>query len=872
MAKFHGESRRQLVLDLEARLQRICDGCTDTARVVVLEGPSGVGKSRVIREFYERLRQSTASGRPQYWPSLAESEAAPVRHRKVLGPPLTGFVWEPDALPTFLWLTLTFTEGEHSFFESSLPQLTEALESHGIPTLLACAQVDDLDDKLRATLDKARRSVSGMSGDDAGRVVGEALIEASGLLGAALPGAGYAFSAAQATIKSFGERRKRRRDLQGSVDLGPSTESRQQRAQQFAQDLRSLSRSSVPAIIAIEDLHWMDESMAPLLDELSQQMAKGEPLAPVLVIATAWPEAREHSSAYTAWLERAGQTDRVAVVHLRDLESEALRGIIDEHAPATDDWIKDELVSRWSNPYCLELFLTWDEIEDLIEGSGDDRRLVISEEDLSSRPSEIGELYSARWSSLVEPVQKALIAAAGTLPPGDPMQSFEVDVVAHVLAKSDELRRWTRLDTEAISDHLDQVTQYLLTARDMSWTMLSGAGESFRERDLATVVMGHHNSQMSSVKEALRAGVITELEQRIRSMTAVTSVLDVHDPDHRLAAQWLLLVAPDGSGPAHMAAKFAVAQVKAEDGDFVGALAEVPASWVTAPDGQATDQDGTEQANIAQPAAEVARIRMSIARAGWCGEHGETEAARAGSELVSDQCSSLYGPTDPLTLAARAVHAHWTGICERKREAYDLYVALNEDIAQMPDASPRLRCSIESGLALWTGEIGRPYDASLRFEEVVARFIPDLDERDILILEARRGQARFAGEAGQPDTAVALYRGIADDCAQWFGPRSPQNFEARRGLARWLLEAGDTDEALEAYRSVERDCTAALGRDHILTLWASFGLACAQKKAGNPAGARATLEDLQQAIQLLDASHRLHERVAEALATLDDDD
>ena len=866
MANFYGESRHQLVLDLETRLRDICDGSSEAARVVVLEGPSGVGKSRVIREFYERRRQIRTNEWPQYWPSLGGSVAAPIRHRKVLGPPLRGFVWESDALPEFLWLTLTFTEGEHSFFESSLPQLTEALESHGIPMLLACAEVDDLDDKLRATLDQARRSVAEMSGDDAGRVVGEAIIEASGVLGAALPGAGYAFSAARATIRSFGERRKRRRDLQGTVDLGPSTESRQQRAQQFAQDLRTLSRPSLPAIIAIEDLHWMDESTAPLLDELSQQPAKGKPQPPVLVIATAWPEAREHTSAYTTWLEQATASARVEVVRLHDLESEALRGIIDEHAPATDERIKDELVSRWSNPYCLELVLTWDEIEDLIEGSGDDRRLIISEEDLSSRPSEIGELYGARWSSLVEPVQKALIAAAGTLPPGDPMQPFEVDVVAHVLAKSDELREWTGLDAGASSDHLDQVIQYLLTARDMSWTMLSGAGESFREPDIARVVMDHHDDQRPRVRRALKAGVITELEQRIQSMTAVTAVLNAHDPDHRLAAQWLLLVAPDGSGPAQMAARFAVAQVKAEDGDFVGALAEVPAAWVAVPDGSTTEQPATEQ-----PLTETARIPMAIARAGWRGEHGEIEAARAESAELSDQSSAVYGPTDPLTLAARAVHAHWTGICERKRQAHDLYVDLSEDIVNSPEASLRLRCSIASGLALWTGEIDRPYDASLRFEEVVTRFTPDLGERDSLILEARRGQARFAGEAGRPDKAVELYRGIADDCARWFGPRSPQNFEARRGLARWLLAAGDTDEALEAYRSVERDCAEALGRDHILTLWASFGLAEAQKQAGDPSGAKATLSHLEQAIQVLDPSHRLHERVAEAQAALTDD-
>ena len=63
----HGE-----VVDLLARrLDALCDGNVEAPRVVVLRGSSGVGKNRIVREFYDRMRSVQTSA---YWPELSGVE------------------------------------------------------------------------------------------------------------------------------------------------------------------------------------------------------------------------------------------------------------------------------------------------------------------------------------------------------------------------------------------------------------------------------------------------------------------------------------------------------------------------------------------------------------------------------------------------------------------------------------------------------------------------------------------------------------------------------------------------------------------------------------------------------------------------------
>jgi hypothetical protein len=74
-----GDGHAQLVRDLRTRLNRLVAGDVSVPRVVVLEGASGTGKSRVIRELYRRLQSTQPE--PEYWPPLPEHEPGPLAGR-----------------------------------------------------------------------------------------------------------------------------------------------------------------------------------------------------------------------------------------------------------------------------------------------------------------------------------------------------------------------------------------------------------------------------------------------------------------------------------------------------------------------------------------------------------------------------------------------------------------------------------------------------------------------------------------------------------------------------------------------------------------------------------------------------------------------
>ncbi len=65
-----GAGHNRVVEQLLQVLVQLQSGDADTPRLVLLRGPSGVGKSRVVRELYERLRDAQPD--PGYWPPLTD--------------------------------------------------------------------------------------------------------------------------------------------------------------------------------------------------------------------------------------------------------------------------------------------------------------------------------------------------------------------------------------------------------------------------------------------------------------------------------------------------------------------------------------------------------------------------------------------------------------------------------------------------------------------------------------------------------------------------------------------------------------------------------------------------------------------------------
>lgn len=860
MVEFVGESRQAALHTLLNRLDAITSGDTSLPRIILLEGASGYGKSRIIRELYSHLRERTVGDHPQYWPALNDPEissaspsANPLTDRKVLGPPVADFEWAAQSLPSFLWLTTAFSPDTHLQFETVRSQLLEALRWHNAPLLMTHAEIDGLPDRLRRKLARKLRDIRSSSPDEWASQTMGVLEEVLGFLDVSLPGVGLAMQGVKGAIQIQIDRARRRKNFEHGTALGPNEQSRLEDASELAYQIRLMLRKEIPGILAIEDAHWCAPDLPHLLNELATSTSK----LPFLVIATAWPEGRvSGTSAYTEWLKAEITNRRLEILTLPALEATALRVIIDSHVGATDEATKSQLVERWSNPYSLELFLTAPETDFYIEEEAGQRKLTIALDELIALPDTIEGLYAQRWRTVPSNVKRALIAAAGMLPSSRPMQPFEIDVVSEVLQSTTTLQRWACAGTESDQFTSLQIEESLTRAREIAWTITKGAGDAFREPDIAQVVLQHLGRQPREVLAELRLQVTQSLEKRILDMASPGLILNPEDGDHALAAIWLeRLDSPKAES--RVAAAYLNARLFARDGLFHDALSETESLL------------DLELPDLALPARESwFRIRADIIS--WIGESGESERARIDGGALANEAREALGANHEVALICRAVEAHWTGICEMKTQALQTYEGIDRVTWNSNHYSAHMRTVARSGHALWQGEIGDWLGASRMFGEAVDAGTPELGARHPIVLQARRGQARAEGEAGNLDRAVDLYETLVADCATWFGPKSPQNFESRRGLARWQLANGDTRHALEGFVNVYEDCLATLGPSDFLTLWAQQGLFEAQVKSGHLAEAGVTQQNLLTNTMHLDTSHRLHARIRENALHLPD--
>lgn len=117
-------------LQNEARKPRR-DQSNTHPRVIVLHAPSGTGKTWVVRQVFDRLREETGD---TYWPALAplaqdEGAAGPLRSRKLIGPPFGEK--PPNAEPKFGWWTLNCSQHEEGGARSVTSDLLPQWERHG---------------------------------------------------------------------------------------------------------------------------------------------------------------------------------------------------------------------------------------------------------------------------------------------------------------------------------------------------------------------------------------------------------------------------------------------------------------------------------------------------------------------------------------------------------------------------------------------------------------------------------------------------------------------------------------------------------------------------------------------------------------------
>ncbi|MCF8537226.1 MAG: ATP-binding protein [Candidatus Nanopelagicales bacterium] len=844
MSEFLGEDRaalRDTILD-RVDTARASTG-PEAPRIILLEGLSGVGKSRVIREVYETLRQTRVGQHPQYWPTLRTLDREPtealqsatVGARKILGPRVRGFVWENDALPTFLWWSINCEQLSNGDYDEASAQLDEALRWHSAAILLGWRELATVSQQAK---EEIRRTVRGIRevlfGDawDSATSASEVMEALAGLdlVISSVPGLGMVVKSLKGLFGRLADERRLSVSLAQQVTYGESAEDRAQAASSLAARLRGMALSSMPVIVAVEDAHRMSVDLGRLLDRL----AEPDERHPIVVLCTAWPM-NDPASPYEDWKKRAIREDRIEVHRVGDLDEGSRRAIIDAVVPGTDGQVKDALVAKWRNPLCLELFLSWDEVQEriMVTANGPALRMTVGQ--IHVAPSSIADLYQARWSALRPSVKKVLLTAAGCLPVDQPMHAFAAETIAEVVTRNPMLVTW------AVDGAHDEFLTLMSDARAAHWTLDLGIAETFREIDLAEVVA--RDAQRSFAYQDLQQAIAEVLAVRIDGLREGGYVIDLTQPDTALVARWITALAPadDDAQLAVAVARLALARTEAQAWQFERALGLVGTDDVLRP--------------MSPEHPHTLAARLDIAT--WVGEAGDVESGRARCEALVDDCIGLIGTDDPITLIARRWLAHYTGLCGSKSEARSMFLALVSDCERLEDVTA-IELNARSNAALWTGEV-EEFSAAV---DELTRLIPQCSrffgEDHHETLESRRLRARFAGEGGDPTGAREQYEVLVDDCLRMFTPTHFESLECRRGLGRWTSEAGDPEAAVPMYRAVADDCARIYGPTHFLTLWAWIGLGDALANVGQKDEALTwALKAHNEAVTTWSPSHRL---------------
>ena len=398
-----GDAHQDMVRTIVEEISPAGASSTARVRVTVLSAPSGLGKSRIVRDVYENLRLRRGD---LYWPTQSPSDATDegaddvdATDRKRLGPDPFGITWGSKLKPTFSWWHIScdrlgtgsiasFAEMLHDQLDVHSDAVTSSVETAEGGLRVQAAQVGNFlgdvgKDYLRAQLASgAIRQVTQLA------PIPQALVGV--------------FEAAVVAAARRGNRRMKlhRDEATGAASQDASADDVRARAAAIS----ALATPGVPAVVVVEDAHLWPDELEVFLDELTVLGAQ-HLHRPVHVILTAWPEGG--TPAFSQWCERNRSDVRV----VPPLSERELARIAKEMAKGTDDDVCLELANTILNPLLLIEWLRLAGVaEATAEGRGVTRDVMKTYSALLARDAT--KLYEARWDEMREDVRHALMIAA----------------------------------------------------------------------------------------------------------------------------------------------------------------------------------------------------------------------------------------------------------------------------------------------------------------------------------------------------------------------------------------------------------------------------------------------------------------------------
>jgi class 3 adenylate cyclase/tetratricopeptide (TPR) repeat protein len=170
-----------------------------------------------------------------------------------------------------------------------------------------------------------------------------------------------------------------------------------------------LAANRHPLVIVLSDLHWADEVVLQLVDDMMERLAR----LPVLVVATARQELSDR------WTARQGRHNNL-LVNLdpldRSASEELLRGLLETELPSD---VAELLLDRsGGNPFFLE------ELAALVGEAGSDGPAPLADGSLGDLPDTLRGLVSARLDALT-PAERHTLEDASVWGRRGPLMALE---------------------------------------------------------------------------------------------------------------------------------------------------------------------------------------------------------------------------------------------------------------------------------------------------------------------------------------------------------------------------------------------------------------------------------------------------------------
>lgn len=781
---FVGAERQQFVNDLRDDFNDVASN--EGPRMVVLSAPSGEGKTRIVQEFYRAL--AAEQSLPHYWPPVLTNDDVDWKSvRKCLAVP--EFTPGPDAtIPWIYWSISCQRRQDGSLAQALFNDITQ-FNAHAEP----------LFSRLSA------RDVAGRSFDGANALIG--LLGGLGLIiippvGAVISGVGIARTIVHnrdlvARFNKWHERRDEKKG--GGLSLDGKNFGRQEYVEDLVLNTEKVSLE-IPVVIAVDDIHWGDETLIAFLDGLL-----GNPRARVFVVATTWPNEMDASrddtenSPFSEWCAEVLAQPLSRHLEIRDVTPMAMADrqslvqctydeVAIEGDPRVGDDVATALSERFSTPMGIRAFFDLGSVKSLIHHGG------LTTQDLNRLPRNLSQVMVAYWDELPAELQAVLAVAAIS---GERFATTPVLDAASTLGLADPGRQLDRGKNpykviRSLGESLDAFSDLMLHQ-----VAATHAEDAFSTHELKVIY--------DSI-----ASYALALDPTATGATLLSAVWSTHVALAQ-SDQWDLVNRNAAAESARNLAKFSAGTY-----NFRVALSygQVALSWMAGP----------------SDAFQALELRGEIAS--WLGKSGQlAEAIAALQELLPDQVS-VVGPDHRDTLMVRYNLANWLGESGQVTEAIADFRPLISDEKRVLGSDDSNTLSAREALAYFLGQSGQVAEAVVACEGLIEDHLRVHGSDHPDTLTARETLALWLGASGRVAEAQAVDELLLVDQLRIRGPEHPDTFRTRNNLACWLGQMGREHESvstLEALLSVQ---SRVMGPDHPDTILVRMNLAVGRGKCG----------------------------------------